>query len=182
MLLPAADLSIAVEGFALQDLFAKAVKGVLLVFGVAIRFHVLTSLRAGRQFFSSPFAHYSFCGRLFWPALPGKIKIIFSVAHLCVPFVLIGFPPVKQDLAFTVSTDVTAAELKQVIVDAAGSSLESIELFDVYTGDQLGEDEKSLAYAVTFRAPDKTLASEDSEAIRKRIVDEASKLGAQLRA
>ena len=87
------------------------------------------------------------------------------------------FPPVKQDLAFTVSTDVTAAELKQVIVDAAGSSLESIELFDVYTGDQLGEDEKSLAYAVTFRAPDKTLASEDSEAIRKRIVDEASKLG-----
>ena len=92
------------------------------------------------------------------------------------------FPPVKQDLAFTVSTDVTAAELKQVIVDAAGSSLESIELFDVYTGDQLGEDEKSLAYAVTFRAPDKTLASEDSEAIRKRIVDEASKLGAQLRA
>ena len=92
------------------------------------------------------------------------------------------FPPVKQDLAFTVSTNVTAAELKQVIVDAAGSSLESIELFDVYTGDQLGEDEKSLAYAVTFRAPDKTLASEDSEAIRKRIVDEASKLGAQLRA
>ena len=92
------------------------------------------------------------------------------------------FPPVKQDLAFTVSTDVTAAELKQVIVEAAGDSLESIELFDVYTGDQLGEGEKSLAYAVTFRAPDKTLASEDSEAIRKRIVDEASKLGAQLRA
>ena len=58
---------------------------------MAIRFHVLTSLRAGRQFFSSPFAHYSFCGRLFWPALPGKIKIIFSVAHLCAPFVLIGW-------------------------------------------------------------------------------------------
>ena len=91
MLLPAADLSIAIAGLALQDLFAKAVKGVLLVFGVAIRFHVLTSLRAGRQFFSSPFAHYSFCGRLFWPALPGKIKIIFSVAHLCAPFVLIGW-------------------------------------------------------------------------------------------
>ena len=91
MLLPAADLSIAIAGLALQDLFAKAVKGVLLVFGMAIRFHVLTSLRAGRQFFSSPFAHYSFCGRLFWPALPGKIKIIFSVAHLCAPFVLIGW-------------------------------------------------------------------------------------------
>lgn len=80
------------------------------------------------------------------------------------------------------STDVTAAALEKVIVEAAGSSLESIELFDVFTGDQLGEGMKSLAYAVTFRAPDKTLASEDSEAIRKRIVDEAAKLGAQLRA
>lgn len=92
------------------------------------------------------------------------------------------FPPVKQDLAFTVPTDVTAAALEKVIVQAAGSSLESIELFDVFTGDQLGEGMKSLAYAVIFRAPDKTLASEDSEAIRKRIVDEAAKLGAQLRA
>ena len=92
------------------------------------------------------------------------------------------FPPVKQDLAFTVSTDVTAAELEKTIVEAAGNSLESIDLFDVYTGDQLGEGLKSLAYAVTFRAEDKTLTSEDSEAIRKRIVDAAAKLGAQLRA
>ena len=68
------------------------------------------------------------------------------------------------------------------IAEAAGDSLEDIKLFDVFTGDQLGEGVKSLAYAVTFRAPDKTLTSEDSEAIRKRIVDEASKLGAQLRA
>ena len=92
------------------------------------------------------------------------------------------FPPVKQDLAFTVSTDVAAAELEKTIVEAAGNSLESIDLFDVYTGDQLGEGLKSLAYAVTFRAEDKTLTSEDSEAIRKRIVDAAAKLGAQLRA
>lgn len=92
------------------------------------------------------------------------------------------FPPVKQDLAFTVPNDVTAAALQQVIAEAAGDSLEDIKLFDVFTGDQLGEGVKSLAYAVTFRAPDKTLTSEDSEAIRKRIVDEASKLGAQLRA
>ena len=60
--------------------------------------------------------------------------------------------------------------------------MEGCELFDVYTGDQLGEGLKSLAYAVTFRAEDKTLTSEDSEVIRKRIVDAAAKLGAQLRA
>ena len=59
------------------------------MFSVAIRFHILTSLRAGRQFFSSPFAHYSFCGGLFWPSMPWKFKIIFSVAHLYAPFVLI---------------------------------------------------------------------------------------------
>ncbi len=92
------------------------------------------------------------------------------------------FPPVKQDLAFTVPDTVSAHDLGEAIRDAAGDVLESIELFDVYTGDQVGEGKKSLAYAVTFRAPDRTLTSEDSEEIRQRIVDKASELGAQLRA
>ncbi len=45
----------------------------------------------------------------------------------------------------------TAAELENVIRRSRRQQLESIELFDVYTGDQLGEGKKSLAYAVTFR-------------------------------
>ena len=85
------------------------------------------------------------------------------------------FPPVKQDLAFTVPTSVTVRQ-------AAGDVLESIELFDVYTGDQVGDGKKSLAYAVTFRAPDRTLTSQDSEEIRQRIVEKTATLGAQLRA
>ena len=92
------------------------------------------------------------------------------------------FPPVKQDLAFTVPDTVSAHDLGEAIRDTAGDVLESIELFDVYTGDQVGEGKKSLAYAVTFRASDRTLTSEDSEEIRQRIVDKASELGAQLRA
>ena len=92
------------------------------------------------------------------------------------------FPPVKQDLAFTVPQSVTAAALESVIREAAGEVLESIELFDVFTGDQVGEGMKSLAYAVTFRAVDRTLGSEDSETIRKAIIDRAAELGAQLRA
>lgn len=92
------------------------------------------------------------------------------------------FPPVKQDLAFTVPTTVSAAQLEDVIREAAGDALESIELFDVFTGDQIGEGLKSLAFAVVFRAPDKTLTAEDSEAIRKAIVDKAAGIGAQLRA
>ncbi|MBW3091687.1 phenylalanine--tRNA ligase subunit beta [Bifidobacterium sp. 82T10] len=92
------------------------------------------------------------------------------------------FPPVKQDLAFTVADTVSADQLEQVIREAAGDALESIELFDVFTGDQIGEGLKSLAFAVVFRAPDRTLTAEDSEAIRKAIVDKAAELGAQLRA
>lgn len=92
------------------------------------------------------------------------------------------FPPVKQDLAFTVPTTMSADRLEAVIREAAGDALESIELFDVFTGDQIGEGLKSLAFAVVFRAPDRTLTAEDSEAIRKAIVDKAGELGAQLRA
>lgn len=92
------------------------------------------------------------------------------------------FPPVKQDLAFTVPESVTAAALAQAVREGAGDKLESIELFDVFTGEQVGEGMKSLAFAVTFRAQDRTLDSEDSEAIREAIVAKAAELGAQLRA
>ena len=92
------------------------------------------------------------------------------------------FPPVKQDLAFTVDTSVSADQLEAVIREAAGANLESIELFDVFTGEQVGEGKKSLAYAVVFRSPDKTLSADDSDAIRQAIVAKAADLGAQLRA
>jgi len=91
-------------------------------------------------------------------------------------------PPVKRDLAFTVDETVTAGQLENVIRKAAGANLESIELFDVFTGEQVGEGKKSLAYAVVFRSPSKTLSAEDSDAIRKAIVAEAAEIGAQLRA
>ncbi|WP_425604987.1 phenylalanine--tRNA ligase subunit beta [Bombiscardovia apis] len=92
------------------------------------------------------------------------------------------FPPVKQDLAFTVPDSVSAAQLTAAIEQACGPMLETIELFDVFTGDQIGEGAKSLAFAVTFRAPDRTLTSEDSEHLRQAIVEQTASLGAQLRA
>jgi len=91
------------------------------------------------------------------------------------------FPPVKQDLAFTVDQDMTNADLTAAIRRGAGDYLESIDLFDVYQGDDLGEGKKSLAYAVVFRSSEKTLKAKDSAAIRANIVAEAEKLGAQLR-
>ncbi|AKV55402.1 phenylalanyl-tRNA synthetase subunit beta [Bifidobacterium actinocoloniiforme DSM 22766] len=92
------------------------------------------------------------------------------------------FPPVKQDLAFTVPDSVDAAQLSEAIEEAAGDLLESIQLFDVFTGDQIGQGVKSLAFAVTFRAPDRTLTSQESEKVRAAIVERTEALGARLRA
>lgn len=92
------------------------------------------------------------------------------------------FPPVKQDLAFTVPDSVSASQLSFAIEEAAGPLLESIQLFDVFSGDQIGQGFKSLAYSVTFRAPDRTLTSEESDRLRQNIVQATIPLGAQLRA
>ena len=91
------------------------------------------------------------------------------------------FPPVKQDLAFTVDETVTAGQLENVIRKAVGANLESIELFDVFTGEQVGEGKKSLAYAWCSvrrarRCPPKTA----TPSARHRA--EAAEIGAQLRA
>ncbi|RBP99974.1 phenylalanine--tRNA ligase subunit beta [Bifidobacterium xylocopae] len=92
------------------------------------------------------------------------------------------FPPVRQDLAFTVPDSVSASQLTAAIEEAAGNLLESIELFDVFTGEQIGAGVRSLAFAVTFRAPDRTLTSQESERIRQAIVERTEHLGASLRA
>ena len=85
-LLVPADLAIAVARLAFQHLLAVAVKGVLLVLVVAVRFQVLTSLRAGRQFFSSPFAHYSFTSGLVWPVFGIYLKNFFAAHNWLLSF------------------------------------------------------------------------------------------------
>ena len=74
-----ADLPIAVTCLAFQHLFAVAVKGVLLVFVVAVWFQVFTSPRAGRQLFSSPFAHYSFTNGFIWLIFKIGMKIFVKM-------------------------------------------------------------------------------------------------------
>lgn len=90
-------------------------------------------------------------------------------------------PPAKEDIALVVDSGVTAAEIENVIRKAAGDLLESAVLFDVYTGDQVGEGKKSLAFALRFRS-DHTLTAEKTAGLRKRIVKAARKSGAELRA
>jgi len=92
-----------------------------------------------------------------------------------------AFPPVLFDLAFLVDVDQPAAEFEATVRDAAGELLESLRLFDVYTGAQLPEGRKSLAYSLTLRAPDRTLSGEEAAAVRERIAAAAAGGGAELR-
>jgi phenylalanyl-tRNA synthetase beta chain len=65
---------------------------------------------------------------------------------------------------------------------AAGPVLERAEVFDVYEGEQVGADRRSLALALTFRAPEQTLTEEDVAPARTRIVAALEELGGELRA
>ncbi|GIM97660.1 phenylalanine--tRNA ligase subunit beta [Paractinoplanes toevensis] len=92
------------------------------------------------------------------------------------------FPPALIDVALVLDRSVPAAEVEAALVAGAGELLESVALFDVYESDQLGEGKRSLAYKLTFRAPDRTLTSEEALAARDAAVAAAaSRFGATLR-
>jgi len=92
------------------------------------------------------------------------------------------FPVAKEDIALVVKSDVAATDVLNVVRDAAGELLEDIRLFDVYEGAQVPEGHKSLAFALRFRAQDRTLAAEEVAAARQAGVDAAGKsFGATLR-
>jgi phenylalanyl-tRNA synthetase beta chain len=96
---------------------------------------------------------------------------------------VITFPAVKEDLAFAVGEDVSAAALADAARDAAGSELREMEPFDVYHGDQLGPGRKSIAFRVVLQSAERTLTDEDAAALRGRIVDAlAERFQAELRA
>ncbi len=80
------------------------------------------------------------------------------------------FPPVRRDLAFIVERSTSAASVLAAIVDAGGELLDRWRLFDVYVGDAVPEGRKSLAFAVDFRAPDRTLTDEEVEPVVDAIV------------
>jgi phenylalanyl-tRNA synthetase beta chain len=95
---------------------------------------------------------------------------------------LSGYPVAKEDVALVVGSDVAAADVEAALRDGAGELLESVRLFDVYTGAQVGHGNKSLAYALRFRAPDRTLTDDDVSAARDAAVAAAAAaLGAHLR-
>ncbi len=96
---------------------------------------------------------------------------------------LSAYPLATQDVALVVGQEVPAAEVAAALRDGAGELLEDLRLFDVYTGAQLADGRKSLAYTLRLRAPDRTLTAAEATAARDAAVSEATRrTGAVLRA
>ena len=92
------------------------------------------------------------------------------------------YPPVAVDVALTIPEDVPAAELTEALEIGGGDLLEEVRLFDLYTGEQVERGRRSLAFRLRFRAPDRTLTSEEANAARDAAVAlAADRLGAALR-
>ncbi|MFP4323096.1 MAG: phenylalanine--tRNA ligase subunit beta, partial [Anaerolineales bacterium] len=92
-------------------------------------------------------------------------------------------PAVYQDMAIVVSHDKPAAEVEAAIWAAGGDLLVGVRLFDVYTGEQIPENKKSLAYALTYQHPEETLTDKRVAKVHSKIAKALEKqLGAQLRA
>jgi phenylalanyl-tRNA synthetase beta chain len=81
-----------------------------------------------------------------------------------------AFPPVLEDLAIVVGEEVPAEQVADVIRQAGGRIITGITLFDIYRGEQIGKQKKSLAYSITYQSPEKTLTDHDVAQVRGRII------------
>ena len=91
-------------------------------------------------------------------------------------------PPCSRTSIWWWTTDVPAQTVADAVRDGAGELLEEVRLFDVYTGPQVGENRKSLTFALRFRATDRTLTEDEASAARDAAVVRAAELvGAVLR-
>ena len=94
-----------------------------------------------------------------------------------------SFPVAKEDVALVVDADLPAAVLAATLREGAGPLLESVRLFDVWTGPPVPEGRRSLAFALRFRSPERTLTEQDTAAAREAAVALATQRhGAEQRA
>jgi phenylalanyl-tRNA synthetase beta chain len=119
--------------------------------------------------------HPRVCQELGLPARAAAVEVDLDLLmHHAVDVVpgpeLSTYPLAKEDVALVVDESVTVADVEAALREGAGALLESIRLFDVYHGDQVGPGKKSLAFALRFRAPDRTLTEQETGAARDSAV------------
>ena len=92
------------------------------------------------------------------------------------------YPSVERDLAVTVDDNVPSGDISDTIYACGGETLENVELFDVYKGDQVAKGKKSIAFNLLFNAGDRTLSVEEiDEAVKVILKNLKDKFGAELR-
>lgn len=91
------------------------------------------------------------------------------------------FPATTRDLAVLAPKTVTVAEITEIIEDKSKGILESVKLFDVYSGSQIPDGFISLAFSLVFRAADRTLNDEEIDAKIKKIVKALAEIGVSIR-
>ncbi|HXB15104.1 MAG TPA: phenylalanine--tRNA ligase subunit beta [Solirubrobacteraceae bacterium] len=109
----------------------------------------------------------------------GKLAAVAPEATRFEPFG--AYPVLRQDLAVTLPDTVAAGELVEVVLGAGGETLSGVEVFDLYSGEQVGAGRRSLALALTFRSLEATLTDEDVAPLRARIVAAVGEIGGELR-
>ena len=82
------------------------------------------------------------------------------------------YPAIKKDLAFVVNKSVPSGELVNQIKKSGGRLLTNIDVFDIYTGENVKEDEKSIAYTLTFSDATRTLLEDEVNTVFRKIIDE----------
>ena len=85
------------------------------------------------------------------------------------------YPAVNKDVAFVIKKDQQAEELVTVIRKAGGKLLTNISIFDVYEGENIGNDERSIAFNLTFQDQNRTLSDEEVMALFEKIIAETEK-------
>jgi phenylalanyl-tRNA synthetase beta chain len=86
-----------------------------------------------------------------------------------------NYPPVFEDLAIVVDESVAAKEVEDLIRRIGGQLLADVRLFDLYQGEQIMKGKKSLAYALTYQAPDRTLTDSEVAKVRTKIIEQLEK-------
>ena len=91
------------------------------------------------------------------------------------------YPSITKDMAFIVKKDVSSNDIQSIIKKIGGRLLTDIDVFDVYVGENVGEDEKSIAYTLTFSDPTRTLSDEEVTQLFRQIIEKVEQTGAKLR-
>ncbi|MCI8461220.1 MAG: phenylalanine--tRNA ligase subunit beta, partial [Bacilli bacterium] len=92
------------------------------------------------------------------------------------------YPGMERDMAFILDKDVTAGEVMTTIKKAGGRLLDSVTVFDVYTGENVADDKKSIAFTVNFMDSSRTLTEEEVMTVFNNIIDKVVSVhGAELR-